>query len=330
MNNEETKRPKTERMVRHVLRLLRSMPTGGLKFEDFYDYEEADIRTIQRDLADIKKVACEMGLDFQTPGPGRSKGKYYLDIPIFEDTNDKKIFIINLMLEQMGKKPWTQIPGQDDEQKRLLYQLLEHRRLTEYMQKMHERVVFMAPEFRDSEAMADKLDRCMDALSREQTLTIVYKRKRRRVRPLGLICKDDRWYLAAFCCGAWDERMFRIDRINSLATTGERFTYPKDFSLKEHVKNAWSTHLDKKNGLTTIRLLASGMAAEDLQNMIYHPSQKMEPKGEDSVLASFELETWEGMVGWLLRWGSLVEVLEPEGLRQRIKSIAEKIIQKYI
>ena len=329
MNAEETKRPKTERMVRHVLRLLRSMPAGGLEFEDFFLGEEADVRTIQRDLADLKKIAFEMGLDFQTPGPGRSKGKYYLDIPIFDDTNDKRVFIINLMLEQIEKKPWGKIPGQGGEETRLLYQFLEYRRFTEYMQKMQKRVVFMTPEFRDSEAMSAKINRCIDALSLEQVLNIVYKEKIRRVWPLGLICKDDRWYLAAFCCEAWDKRMFRLDRICSMTITGERFTYPKDFSLNDHIKNAWSTHLDKHNGLITVRLLTTGMAAEDLQNMIFHPSQQMDLQEDGSVLVVFQLETWEGMVGWLLRWGGLVEVLDPEDLRQSLKSIAEKIVQKY-
>ncbi|OPY55801.1 MAG: hypothetical protein A4E55_02389 [Pelotomaculum sp. PtaU1.Bin035] len=329
MINEEFKRSKTARMVRHVIKLMQSMPTGGLSFDDFFDDEEVDVRTIQRDLADLKKIAEEMGIFFQTPGPGRAKGRYSMDIPLFETADDKRVFIMSLMLERLGSKPWARVQAQPGDQGQLMYQLLRYQKLARYMQKMSERVIFMEPEARDSEGMAEKIDRCMDALAREAVLRIKYKGKVRRVRPLGLICKEERWYLAAFCCEAWDERMFRLDRIESLTTTGERFDYPEDFSLRDHVKNAWSTHLDKKGGLLTIRLLATGMAAEDLQNMTFHPSQQLEAREDGSVLATFQLETWEGMVGWLLRWGTLVEVLEPEDLRQRLKSIAEEITKKY-
>lgn len=123
--------------------------------------------------------------------------------------------------------------------------------------------------------------------------------------------------------------MFRLDRVETLSTTGETFTYPKDCSLKEHVKHAWSTHLDKNHGMVNIRITVAGMAAEDLQNMVFHPSQQIQIQENGTVLASYSLETWEGMVGWLLRWGDLVEVLEPEDLRQRLKTIAKNLVQKY-
>lgn len=342
-NKQPPKTQKSKRMVEHVLKLLRSMPAGGLAFDDFFDDGEIDSRTIQRDLADLKKIADKMDLDFKSPGPGRGKGKYYLGVPIFEADSSKSIFIHNLILDRLENKPWAKMPGQSEEQNYILYQLMQYRRMDEYNKKMRERVVFMEPELRNNEEITAKLSICLDALEKEQVLKIVYKERKgtpsgnvskqkekaRRIRPLGLICKEERWYLLAFCCQAWAERMFRLDRMNSINTTGEQFTYPQDFSLKEHLEHAWSTHLDKNNDLIAIRLLATGMAAEDLENITFHPSQKLKKQEEGYLLVSFELETWEGMLGWILRWGSLVEVLEPEDLRQKLKSIAKDVLGKY-
>jgi predicted DNA-binding transcriptional regulator YafY len=114
-----------------------------------------------------------------------------------------------------------------------------------------------------------------------------------------------------------------------VSKTGKEYEYPEDFSLQELTKNAWSALFDNQGALIAVRLTAYGLAAEDLINTKFHPSQRIEKLCNGRIQVTYELDTWKGMVGWILRWGHLVEIHEPEDLRNEIKGIAEKIVANY-
>jgi predicted DNA-binding transcriptional regulator YafY len=56
---------------------------------------------------------------------------------------------------------------------------------------------------------------------------------RRRIAPLGLVSKTGAWYLVAREAEKGD-RTFRVDRLDEIVSTGERFTRPAGFDLSAH------------------------------------------------------------------------------------------------
>ena len=50
----------------------------------------------------------------------------------------------------------------------------------------------------------------------------------------------------------------------------------------------------------------------------WHPSQEAEVQSDGSVLFSLHTTVTPELVAWVLRYGSRVEVLEPEGLRSQV------------
>ena len=97
----EYKKPKTQRIVGHFLKLLQGFPDGGIPFTAFSTVDETDQRVILRDLAELKTVMDEFGWEMTTPGPGKAmKGKekkYFLHLPLLPETDDRDI-LLNLFL----------------------------------------------------------------------------------------------------------------------------------------------------------------------------------------------------------------------------------------
>lgn len=331
---------KSKKTLFCTLQLILHMPKQGLTFNEMINMlEECTNETILsgtllRYLRDIEEVLPEIGGQLVRPGPGRRKEeqKYQIRLPMFSGTSDKRVFLLQEMLRISKQKPWLTAEQMEEEvDDKLFEQLIEQAGLTQYIRKMRERVVFMQPQIRQDTEMAKNFGICFDALAGERILTVSYGGKMRKVHPYGLIYREDRWYLFVYCETAEDVRMFRLDRMNLVEKTQETFSYPEEFSLAKEMENAFSTYLQRQNreSLVTIRLRARGLPAEDLRSMLFHSSQMIQELGGGEVEAVFRLETWDGMLSWLLRWGDLVEVLAPDDLRARLAEIAGNMLRMY-
>lgn len=151
----------------------------------------------------------------------------------------------------------------------------------------------------------------------------------RVLEPLGLVSKRNVWYLIARKQGSEDMRTYRVDQILFLTVRdSEKFIYPSDFSLAEHIGCSWGVfHNDQ---IETVKLKFSPNVAMRVKNLHYHPSQKIAEECSDgSVILEFEVCGLVEMQSWIMQWGAEVEVLEPLELREEISHTAQMIIEKY-
>lgn len=151
----------------------------------------------------------------------------------------------------------------------------------------------------------------------------------RVVEPYGLICKHQNWYLVGRCLMRNDVRVFRVDQIKDVFPyTSEHFEYPADFSLSDYMASSWGVINDGK--VCRVILKFNKRVAHRVKNVLYHPSQKFEEELPDgSSVVSFEVCGLTEMVGWLFQWGDMVEVLEPQWLREEMRTLAERITRVY-
>lgn len=329
----EYKKPKTQRIVGHFLKLLQGFPDGGIPFTAFSTVDETDQRVILRDLAELKTVMDEFGWEMTTPGPGKAmKGKekkYFLHLPLLPETDDRDILLNLLMLERMSKKPWGKKAQQEEDHYRAIYQLVRYKYMTKYLEKMRERVVFVEPEILDTNNIADHIHKCLEAIGTERMMEISSGGHERRVWPLGLACRDDKWFLVCHAEDADKQIIFRLDRLQKTDILPERFQYPENFSLQELVQSYWAGKVKKKNSFTKVVITAKGEAADELKIMRLHPSQRIQEKTGEEVWVTFYLESWQEILNWVLRWGEQVEVLEPEELRQEMGKKLRYLAEKY-
>lgn len=150
----------------------------------------------------------------------------------------------------------------------------------------------------------------------------------RTIDPYHLVFRDGFWYLAAYCHQREEVRLFRVDRIQGLAPTGDRFPAGEGFDFDAYMGAAWSM----ERGLEfpfTIRL--TGDAARLAGETRFHPSQKLSPiAGEDgAVLFSARASGLRSIARWIMSFGGEAEVLAPEELRQYIGEELRKAARVY-
>lgn len=167
-----------------------------------------------------------------------------------------------------------------------------------------------------------KFERLKTAISRHLEIKIVYQntngeRSERTVRPLKLCYKSKEWYLKAFCLQKQDFRIFKLNRIVELEVS-ERTFEPTPFPKKE---------IGPQQANTQINLLFSKEIAYRVYDEFDESQIEYQPDGRLLVYAWMPVDTW--LTGYLLSFGTLVEILEPQHLRETLAAQAEEIYKRY-
>ncbi len=141
----------------------------------------------------------------------------------------------------------------------------------------------------------------------------------RDIKPFRLIFKDKNWYLQAFCLKAEDFRLFRVSRILEPRLTDVRFS--------ETFADSPSPKMGPPSIFTEIKLLLSPAVAFRAYDEFDPGSIEKQPDGSMLVTVKFPMDGW--VVGYLLSFGTEVEILEPVELRAQIVAYAKKIYEHH-
>lgn len=165
-------------------------------------------------------------------------------------------------------------------------------------------------------------DLLRDAILSRKVITFTYAGSYgspadRRVLPAKLVFKGQAWYLQGFCLDKQNYRTFKLSRIRELTVT--EHTFPAPLSPPPIDGEA-------PPSCPTVRL--SLRCSPALAYRIYdefEPEQVTAlPDGSFRVEAEFPEDNW--VYGYLLSFGPLVEVLEPERVRNALGSLAREIL----
>ena len=143
----------------------------------------------------------------------------------------------------------------------------------------------------------------------------------RKIKPFKLIFKDKSWYLQAFCLKADDFRLFKVTRIMELRLTDVRF--PETFADSPPMESELPPVFT-----TAIKLLLSPAVAFRAYDEFDCSSIEKQPDGSMRVTVKFPMDSW--VAGYLLSFGTDVEIVEPIELRAQIAAYAKKIYEHHI
>ena len=139
----------------------------------------------------------------------------------------------------------------------------------------------------------------------------------RTIDPLGLVLKGGAWYLVARRSAGM--RVYRVSRIASLRPLEARFERPAGFDLRGFWVE-WSRDFERR----LARVEVTVRVHEDVRRWL--PGEpKIEPDGRAVLAFSHLGDAYRE----LLRFGSQVEVLEPEELRERIARTGRDVAALY-
>ena len=144
---------------------------------------------------------------------------------------------------------------------------------------------------------------------------------RRNVEPMQLMFKGQAWYVLGYCRTRRGFRTFRISRIRNMVVTDEGFVRRPPESAKDEEPAA----LPKKNVTLKLRF-----QPEDLYRVYDDYDQERITRNADGtydVTVIFPEDEW--VYGYIMSFGSRVEVLEPKHIRDIVRERMQKALEYY-
>jgi predicted DNA-binding transcriptional regulator YafY len=141
----------------------------------------------------------------------------------------------------------------------------------------------------------------------------------RVVRPYHIMPYVRSWQLIAYCELRKDIQMFKVDRIQEATLLDERYSIPADFDVDEYMGSSWGAMRGGSGVPVDVVLRFGSEAGQWVSEEYWHPSQEAEELPDGRVLFKLRIAAiTPEFVNWVLYYGSRVEVLEPDELRERV------------
>jgi predicted DNA-binding transcriptional regulator YafY len=146
------------------------------------------------------------------------------------------------------------------------------------------------------------------------------KKSLRDVEPEKLHYKGYSWYLTGYCKLRRETRIFRISRIKKVQIKNEFFT-PRIHTEKQ------DDIINPREDVVTLKLRFQPEALYRLYDDFDQDMIKSNADGTFNVMMTFPEDEW--VYGYILGFGSYVEVVEPARIRQIIRSRLQKTLTFY-
>lgn len=145
------------------------------------------------------------------------------------------------------------------------------------------------------------------------------EKSNRVVEPTKLLFKNKAWYLKGFCQSKEEDRLFKITRITNIQLTENTFSNKASLNLSEKNKNP--------NRMVNIRLKIESKGA---YRVLDDFDEKYYSKNEDgSFIVQTRLPDGDWLINYILSYGSVAEVLEPESIRELVRESLKNTLKKY-
>ena len=143
----------------------------------------------------------------------------------------------------------------------------------------------------------------------------------RTVEPYYLIYQWSAWYVWGYCLLREDFRTFKLDRLEELQITGERFE-------PEAVSPPWQDE-DWYFAFPAFHLRAR-FSAQAKYRLIEEYGPNCFTQQGDCLLLERDFVSYDNMREWILSFGDQAEVLEPQTLRKDLRRQAENLFWRYL
>lgn len=148
------------------------------------------------------------------------------------------------------------------------------------------------------------------------------------VEPYCLKMFKQRWYILAYSPGIKKLYLYSLDRVHAIEPTTQRYKLPKDFDAERYFKNTYGVSFADDQP-EEVKVKISAYQANFLRSLPIHASQEeIECNDEFSIFRYFVVPTFEFMQE-LRKYGSELEVLSPQSLRDEFIDEAGSLYSKY-
>ena len=174
----------------------------------------------------------------------------------------------------------------------------------------------------------------MDAMTENRELRISYRKYSSdqasvyTLRPYAVKEFAKRWYVVAYCVERDALRVYGLDRVKDLEVTDRTFVMPKDFDVNELFATSFGIYLPEGKG-KTVRFRASVAEAEYIRDLPLHASQVEEKSDGEFVTFNIFVCPDRNLVMEFCKYGSRIEVLSPQEVRDAVAAEFAKASRLY-
>ena len=173
--------------------------------------------------------------------------------------------------------------------------------------------------------LVPKIELIQAAIERKEKITFRYFAPKgvsqRKIEPYFLIFHWASWYVWGYCVDKSDFRLFKLTRMQEEEGTGELYE-PRKVPQPE---------LSAYNIFPSTGMIQAVFEPEMRWRLMEDFGMDCFREQEDgTLLFTYEFMDKESLFGWLLSFGSAVELLGPEEIRQEFALHIKKISEKYV
>ncbi len=192
--------------------------------------------------------------------------------------------------------------------------------------KINRLIIDLSP-WGNHELLKERVTAIRNAIEECREISLIYTdangtQTQRTVEPYSLLLKGQKWYLYAWCLLREDFRLFKLSRIRGMEVLTTVF-HPREMALEQQL---WETNWPGPYNLVEVELLFEVEMANLLDEW---PVAAVAIQDDGRFLVKSVLPEDNRLYGFLLSFGTGVEVISPPHLRSILAGIAEEIYKKY-
>ena len=179
----------------------------------------------------------------------------------------------------------------------------------------------------------DAIRRLNEAVLDQQTVALRYRSGRsgeeseRRIDPYKVWYHGGALYAIGHDHRSGQIRTFAVDRILALEATGERFETPVDFDFDAYTASSFGVVAEPA---TRVRIRFDRRWAAYVGEREWHASQSTAALADGSLELVLEVGAGQELASWILSFGEGAIVLEPDSLRDEVRSSLEQALARYL
>jgi len=318
--------PQHERMYA-ILRAIRDKPY--LNASTFVKRFEVNRRTILRDI-DYLRDRMHLPIEYDPKKRG-----YYLSEPIggmplleVRESDLLWLFVGQHLLQQAGT---DELAAQVRESFQRISALLgdtvsvQWERLSDLLSSKVSGLG--AAEIKTFHAISEGLSRHLE-LRFDYRKTAGSPVERRHVRPLHSAFVNGQWYLFSHDLKREATRSFVFSRMSKVTVTEKSFDPAGLPGIPELLESGFGVKWSDQEAVT-VRLRVSSEIAHLIGERTWHASQKITRRKDGSLMLQLKVNTFRELTNWICSWGPLMEVLEPQELRETVAKTLREAAEVY-
>lgn len=198
-----------------------------------------------------------------------------------------------------------------------------------------------------NEEMNERYNALAECIAKKQKISIDFLSsdnvtRTRVIHPYKLFIFNNAWFVIGYCELFGDFRYFKLSRIEKFTVLTKKFTVKLSYNEHDYfdktgfkIGTDWSKSINDKHAAEAvvgdwvhIKLALSGRPAMYVKEYKYGENQIVTPIDQNCTILECDMHYKYSTIKFVLGFGTDCEVLEPQWLKDEVKSVAKKLLER--